>query len=170
MNTGIKEKDIVRKEKCSFRALSLPMGVQESSGYCAQVFQGGQRRMSVVRCRNIYSQKYSRTFSHTTKTFLSQNGMLRHYTLFDTLNIPVQRNPRYGDGIGGIWTENTFGIFILKNLHMYVQTSKYLPSCRRCAECTLPGLPAPLHVCAEGGGWDLGLLFRSSRDWLVLPY
>ena len=136
---------------------------------CA-VFQGGQRRMSVVRCRNIYSQKYSRTFSRTTETFLSPNGMLRHCTLFDTLNIPVQRNPRYGDGIGGIWTENTFGIFILKNLHMYVLTSKHLPSCRHCAECTLPGLPGPLRVCAEGRGWGLGLLFISPRDRLVLPY
>ena len=85
--------------------------------------------MPVVQYRNIYSQKYSRTFSHTTKTFLSQNGMLRHYTLFDTLNIPVQRNPRYGDGIEGIWTKNTFEIFILKNLHMYVLMSKYLLSC-----------------------------------------
>ena len=36
---GLK-KSIVRKEKCFYKALSLPMGAQECSGYCAQCFRG----------------------------------------------------------------------------------------------------------------------------------
>ena len=72
--------------------------------------------MFVVRYWNIYLQKYLRTFFLTTKIFQSQNVLLHYYALFDTLKIPVQRNPRYGDGIEGFWTKSTFAIFLSRKI------------------------------------------------------
>ena len=71
----------------------------------------------------------------------------------------------------GVLDEKYFrDFFVPKNRPMYVQVSEHLLFCRHCAECSPPACSAPLRTCVKREAWHRRAFFRSSRDWLVLPY